>query len=73
MPLTIKQAVAVFAANLKRAREAADLSQQELGRRTGMSQGQISALEHGRSQPTLATICRFSAVLGIEPSELLRK
>ena len=49
---------------LRSARTRAGLSQGELARRTGTSQATISAYEHGRKQPSVATLARLLAATG---------
>ena len=44
---------------LERARRAAGLSQSELARRAGTSRPTLSAYEHGRKSPTIATAARL--------------
>lgn len=51
---------------LKRARRSAGLSQQELARRAGTSRPTLSAYEHGRKSPTVATFARLLAEAGWE-------
>jgi transcriptional regulator with XRE-family HTH domain len=55
---------------LRQARLAADLTQSELGRRTGFEQTQISKWENGRAGLSLATAVRLSAVLGCHAEDL---
>jgi transcriptional regulator with XRE-family HTH domain len=59
---------------VKRYREARGLSQEELGRRIGISKAAISSIEIGRTKslkgPTLAGLCRE---FGISPDELTGK
>jgi transcriptional regulator with XRE-family HTH domain len=51
---------------LEQARLAAGLSQEELARRAGTSRPTLSAYEHGRKSPTLATMERLLAQAGFE-------
>lgn len=51
---------------LERARQAAGLSQEELAARAGTSRTTISAYEHGRKSPTLATASRLLETAGYE-------
>jgi transcriptional regulator with XRE-family HTH domain len=51
---------------LERARSAAGLSQEELARRAGTSRPTLSAYEHGRKSPTMATAARLLAHAGYE-------
>jgi transcriptional regulator with XRE-family HTH domain len=54
------------ARELRLARTAAGLSQQDLARRAGTSQATISAYESGRKQPSVATLARLLRVTGSE-------
>ena len=54
------------AALLERVRRAAGLTQDELARRSGTSRTAVSAYEHGRKSPTLATATRLLAESGFE-------
>ena len=48
------------------ARHAAGLSQEELAQRAGTSRTTLSAYEHGRKSPTVNTISRLLAEVGLE-------
>jgi transcriptional regulator with XRE-family HTH domain len=60
-----------FGENLRRAREAADLTQDELGRRASMNRTQIGILERGERLPRIDTLIRLCGALGISPDPLL--
>ena len=60
-----------FAANLRRARDAAGLSQEELSERSGLHSTEISRLERGVREPRLGTIVRIARGLGLQPADLL--
>jgi transcriptional regulator with XRE-family HTH domain len=47
-------------------RDAAGLTQQELARRAGVTQGTLSAIERNRRPPSLGTLCRLLDVLGLQ-------
>ena len=49
---------------LRDAREAAGLTQAQLGERVGTSQATISAYENGTKQPSVATLSRLLAAAG---------
>ena len=51
---------------LERVRRAAGLTQDELAQRAGTSRTAVSAYEHGRKSPTLATVTRLLAESGFE-------
>ena len=60
-----------FAANLRRARDEAGLSQEELSERSGLHSTEISRLERGVREPRLGTIVRLARGLGLAPADLL--
>jgi len=60
-----------FGLNLKQARERHDLSQAELGRRSGISQTEISRIEAGLREPMLTTIVLLATALNLDGSDLL--
>jgi transcriptional regulator with XRE-family HTH domain len=51
---------------LQRARTSAGLTQEELARRAGTSRPTVSAYEHGRKSPTVATFARLLSGAGWE-------
>ena len=55
-----------FGPRLKEMREAAGLTQAELGKRAGVVGSQINKLELGINQPTLATAVALARGLGVE-------
>lgn len=59
-----------FAANLRRARHKAGISQEELGERCDLHRTEISLLERAGREPRLATILKLSGSLEIAPAEL---
>jgi transcriptional regulator with XRE-family HTH domain len=61
-----------FAVNLRRRREAAELSQEALSERTGLHATEISRLERGVREPRLGTIVRLAEGLETTASDLLR-
>lgn len=62
---------ATFAANLRRERLRAKLSQEALGFRCDLNMSEISRLERSRRDPRLATIVKLAHALGIPPAKLL--
>ena len=56
---------------LRRFRDAAGLSQQELCDRVGISKGFYSSLECGKRAPNLDMMVRISLALGVMPGELV--
>ena len=47
------------------ARQASGLTQQQLADRTGIAQADISKLEHGNANPSLRTLQRLAAGMGM--------
>lgn len=67
------QAIAArFGVQLRRAREAAGLTQEALAESAGLHATFISNLERGYSAPTLGTIVRLAEGLNLDPGELVR-
>lgn len=52
-------------------REAADLSQKELGRRLGISAGAVSQYESGKIDIPFSVQVRIAEELGVKPTDLL--
>ena len=63
--------VKINAVSLRVIRERSGLSQAELGRRTGISQGHISQLEAGEKEPRPDTVARLAAALDCPTITLL--
>jgi len=63
----------VLAANLRRARNVAGLSQEELAHRAGVDRTYISALERCRYAAGVEVLDRIARELGIEAADLLRR
>ncbi|MGE5408322.1 MAG: helix-turn-helix domain-containing protein [Syntrophothermus sp.] len=59
-----------FAANLRRARTRAGISQEELGHRCDLHRTEISLLERAGREPRLGTIVKLAGSLGTTPAEL---
>ncbi len=59
-----------FAANLRRAREEADLTQEDLAFRAAIHRTQVSLLEGGRRLPRFETLIRLAGGLGVATSAL---
>ena len=56
---------------LRRYRDLAELSQQELADSIGVSKGFISALEGGRSVPSFDRLLQLAEALHVRPGELV--
>jgi ribosome-binding protein aMBF1 (putative translation factor) len=61
----------LFAANLRRLREEAGLSQEELGLRTGIDVSNISRYESASREPGVRTLSRLAAGLRVEAARLV--
>jgi transcriptional regulator with XRE-family HTH domain len=62
----------VFAANLRRLRNAKGLSQDDLAYAAEISRSYLSQLEKGRFYASLRIVGKLAAVLDVDPSELLK-
>jgi transcriptional regulator with XRE-family HTH domain len=60
-----------FAANLRRLRGAAGLSQEELAFRAAIHRTQVSLLEGGHRMPRVFTLVCLAGALGATPNDLL--
>lgn len=65
--------VRVLGRNVRRWRKLRGLTQEELALDAGMKRSYLSDLERGTRNPSVRALGRIADVLGIEPSELLRK
>lgn len=64
---------AVFGKEIRRVRQEAGLSQEELAYRAGIHRTYISQLERGLKAPSLEVVFRICAALGQEPHELIKR
>ncbi|HET8574860.1 MAG TPA: helix-turn-helix transcriptional regulator [Candidatus Paceibacterota bacterium] len=58
--------------NIKRIREQKNMSQGDICRATRLDRAQVSNIESGNGNPTLATIERLAGALGVTSDELLK-
>lgn len=76
MPATLDDELAAplerFAANLRRARLGAALSQEALAAQAGMHRTALSRLETCERAPEFRTLLRLARALGVTPASLLR-
>ena len=63
----------LFAANLRRLRNAKGLSQEDLAYEAGMSRSYLSQLETGVFYVSLKIIGRLAETLEVEPAEFLKQ
>jgi transcriptional regulator with XRE-family HTH domain len=59
-----------FAANLRKARTAAGISQEELGYMCDLHRTEVSLLERAGREPRMATIVKLAGALKTPPGEL---
>jgi transcriptional regulator with XRE-family HTH domain len=59
------------AANLRRFREAAGISQEDLAFATDIHRTQVSVIEGGHRMPRLDTLVKLAGALGVTPNDLL--
>ncbi len=62
-----------YGKRLKQLREAKEITIYRLSQDTGISQGHISDLENGRNQPTIDTLKRLLAPIGITLSDFFNE
>ena len=60
-----------FGAVLRRARQSAGMTQEQLGLEAGVQRNFISLIETGQNQPTLGTVSKLARALGMKASELV--
>jgi transcriptional regulator with XRE-family HTH domain len=58
---------------LRNAREAMNLSRQEMARLLGVTESAIGAYECGRNAPNADRLCRVCRMLGVSPNHLLKE
>lgn len=58
--------------NIKRVREQKEMSQGDICRAVGLDRAQMSNIEAGKGNPTLATIEKIAQALGVSSDELLK-
>lgn len=54
-----------FAVRLRELRKQADLTQEELARRCGMTVGGLARIEQGKAEPGWLTVIAIAAALGV--------
>jgi transcriptional regulator with XRE-family HTH domain len=63
----------IIGENVRKAREGAGLTQDEIEKRTGIAAPHLSRLEAGRHLPSLKTVKRVAEALGVDVCDLLPK
>ena len=66
-----KSYIIQFGESVKKAREKAGLSQEQLAHKAGLHRTQISLIERGERSPRLDTIQRLALALEVQPAKLL--
>jgi transcriptional regulator with XRE-family HTH domain len=64
--------VKMIAANVVRLREFAELSQKEVCAASGLTQGQLSLIENGKTEPTITTLDKLAKALNAPIAEFFR-
>lgn len=62
---------AAFGHVLRKLRQAAGMSQEQLGLESGVQRNFISLIETGQNQPTITTIFKLAGALDVKPSKLI--
>lgn len=62
---------AAFGKVLRQLRLERELTQETLGLEAGVQRNFVSLIELGQNQPTITTVFKLAAALGVKPSELL--
>lgn len=73
MSKTLKTAQINLAANLKRLRKTAGISQEELAHLAGIDRTYASQIERAIANPSLGIICQIADALNCKPEDLLLK
>lgn len=63
----------MLGSELRKARLAADLTQEQVAAKAGLSREYLSKLENDRQSPTIDTLLRICRILGVRASKLIAK
>jgi transcriptional regulator with XRE-family HTH domain len=69
MAMDLKKAMAI---NVRRARHARELTQEELADRAGLSVRYLGSIERGKVSASVTVLGQVAQALRIDPSELIR-
>ena len=58
--------------NLRHARERLELTQEQIGERSGVHATEVSRIENGKRDPQISTVERLAKAVGLTASDLLR-
>jgi len=61
-----------MATNVRRARHAGKMTQEELADRAGLSARYLGSIERAAVSPTIMVLERLARALGVDPCELIR-
>jgi transcriptional regulator with XRE-family HTH domain len=64
---------AVVGTNVRRARQAAGLTQEQLALEARIDLTYAGGIERGRRNPSVKVLARIAEALGVEPAELIRR
>jgi transcriptional regulator with XRE-family HTH domain len=73
MSTKVNNTVSAIGAQIKHLRKSADMSQEILATKLGLTKQAVSTYETGKANPTTQTIVKLSEVFGIDVSHLLPK
>lgn len=68
-----KASIESVAANLRKARQAAKLTQAEVAKKAGVSENHYAQIERGEKNPTVTTFVGIIDAIGISSAEILGK
>jgi len=71
MPRVASEAAAHIGARIAERRLASGLTQDEIAVRTSIDSSNVRAYETGRAMPSIQSLVRMAAALGVAPGELL--
>lgn len=71
-PNKLDAVVAQLGANIRRLRERAGLTQDDLAEQTGIAVRSLSRIETGAMRPSLATVVEIAGALGVPVARLFR-
>jgi transcriptional regulator with XRE-family HTH domain len=63
----------IMAANVRRARHAGNMTQEELADRAGLSARYLGSIERAKVSATITVLERLAGALGVDPCELVRR
>jgi transcriptional regulator with XRE-family HTH domain len=66
----MRDALDVFAANLRRVREARGLSQEALAHVAGLNTTHVAKIERSEREPGVRTVAKLAVALGVSAAEL---